>query len=60
MLHWLNLKLKVKEACNGTAGQPERKILRLSDTFGGEGDIEVIVTMLNVNYGKNRALMEAY
>ena len=44
---------------NGTGNQPERKILRLSEAFGGEGDIEVKVTMLNVNYGKNQALMEA-
>ncbi len=44
---------------NGTASQPERKILRLSEAFGGEGDIEVLVTMLNINYGKNRELMEA-
>ena len=44
---------------NGTAQQPERKILKLSDAFGGEGDIEVCVTMLNINYGKNKALMEA-
>ena len=44
---------------NGTATQPERKILRLSEAFGGEGDIEVLVTMLNINYGMNKALMEA-
>ena len=44
---------------NGMANQPERKILRLSEAFGGEGDIEVIVTMLNINYSKNKALMEA-
>ena len=44
---------------NGTVNQPERKILRLSEAFGGEGDIEVVVTMLNINYGKNRELMEA-
>ena len=43
---------------NGTAEQPERSILKLSDAFGGEGDIEVKVTMLNVNFGKNRELME--
>ena len=42
---------------NGTGNQPERKILRLSEAFAGEGDIEVIVTMLNINYGKNRELM---
>ena len=44
---------------NGTANQPERAILKLSDAFGGEGDIELRVTMLNINYGKNKALMEA-
>ena len=44
---------------NGTGNQPERKILRLSEAFGSEGDIEVVVTMLNINYGKNRELMEA-
>ena len=44
---------------NGAGNQPERKILRLSEAFGGEGDIEVIVTMLNINYGKNRELMAA-
>ena len=43
---------------NGTAEQPERQVLKLSDAFGGEGDIEVRVTMLNINYGRNRALME--
>ena len=44
---------------NGTGNQPERKILRLSEAFGGEGDIEVAVTILNINYGKNKALMAA-
>ena len=44
---------------NGTANQPERAVLKLSDAFGGEGDIELRVTMLNINYGKNKALMEA-
>ena len=44
---------------NGTAEQPERQVLKLSDAFGGEADIEVKVTMLNINYGKNRALLEA-
>ena len=44
---------------NGTREHPERQILKLSDAFCGESDIEVIVTMLNINYGKNKALMEA-
>ena len=43
---------------NGTAEQPERQILKLSDSFDSEGDIEVKVTMLNINYGKNKKLME--
>ena len=34
-------------------------MLKLSDAYGGEGDIEVRVTMLNINYGKNRQLMDA-
>ncbi len=44
---------------NGEAKQPEEKELRLSDAFGGKGDIEVKVTMLNINYGKNKILMDA-
>ena len=43
---------------NGTEEQPEQQVLKLSDAFGGEGDIEVKVKMLNVNYGKNRELLE--
>ena len=44
---------------NGAEAQPERLELKLSDAFGGEADIEVKVHMLNINYGKNRALMES-
>lgn len=44
---------------NGTAEQPESSTLKLSDAYMGEGDIEVKVTMLNINYGKNQKLMEA-
>ena len=44
---------------NGTAEQPEKIILRLSDTFNSDGDIEVKVTMLNINYGKNKKLMDS-
>ena len=44
---------------NGTDKQPEEKILRLSEAFGADdGDIEVVVRLLNVNYGCNMALME--
>ena len=44
---------------NGKIEQPEKIILKLSDAFDGEGDIEVKITMLNINYGKNKKLMEA-
>ncbi|MGX8685781.1 MAG: hypothetical protein ACSW73_03035 [Spirochaetales bacterium] len=45
---------------NGERFQPDRTELRLSDAFteGAKGDIQVKVTMLNVNYGRNRKLMQ--
>ena len=45
---------------NGERFQPDRTELRLSDAFteGAKGDIQVKVTMLNVNYGRNRRLMQ--
>ena len=44
---------------NGRSDRPEREELRLSDAFGGDGDIEVKVTMININYGHNKELMQA-
>lgn len=47
---------------NGTKKQPEQVTLKLSDAFGissEESDIEVKVTMININYGKNQKLLEA-
>ncbi len=45
---------------NGTDDQPEERVLKLSDAYDSDdGDIEVRVRMLNINYGRNRALMEA-
>jgi hypothetical protein len=44
---------------NDTDDQPERTVLRLSQAYEGDGDIEVRVTMLNINYGKNKLLMDA-
>ena len=44
---------------NGTEEQPEKQVLKLSDAYQGEGDIEVRVTMLNINCGKNQRLMDA-
>lgn len=44
---------------NGTKEEPERTVFRLSDAFMQEGGcLECEVTMLNINYGKNRKLME--
>ena len=45
---------------NGTSEQPDEMILRLSDSFpeGAKADIEVRVRMLNINYGRNKELME--
>ena len=47
---------------NGLKKEPERKILRLSDSFGGGQDEEVALEctaiMLNINYGYNQELME--
>ena len=44
---------------NGTEEQPEKQVLKLSDAYQSEGDIEVRVTMLNINCGKNQRLMDA-
>lgn len=47
---------------NGLKKEPERKILRPSDSFGGGQDEEVALEctaiMLNINYGYNQELME--
>jgi len=44
---------------NGTDEQPERQVLKLSDAFQipeSEPQLEVLVTMLNINLGKNQEL----
>ena len=45
---------------NGDMFQPDKTELKLSDAFpqGAKGDIQVKVTMLNVNYGRNRKLLQ--
>ena len=45
---------------NGTTDKEDRVILKLSDAFEPEpkSDIEVTVTMININYGHNKELME--
>ena len=46
---------------NGTTDEPDEKILRLSDSFteDSDPDIEVRVRMLNINYGRNKKLLDA-
>ncbi len=46
---------------NGKTEEPDRKILELKNAFEGEADadISVKVTMLNINSGRNKELMEA-
>lgn len=47
---------------NGVSEREERQELRLSDSFPGKDEqtpaVECIATVLNINWGKNRALME--
>ena len=45
---------------NGDRFFKDRVVLKLSDAFidGLKGDMEIEVTMLNINYGSNRKLME--
>ncbi len=46
---------------NGLTDMPEQTELRLSDSFEGDGQVpavEVTARVLNINYGKNRELME--
>lgn len=44
---------------NGTSEMEERVELKLSDNFinGEKGDIEVMVLMININYGRNKELL---
>lgn len=44
---------------NGTDYQEERKVLKLSDSFEKESDIELSVLMLNINMGNNEELLNA-
>ena len=52
-----------KRVCfyNGKAEKEDRTILKFTDGFPSkaESDIEVIVTMININYGHNMELLEA-
>ena len=44
---------------NGIENEPDQRIMRLSDAFIKEGGcLECEVVLLNINYGKNRELLE--
>ena len=46
---------------NGTKNQPDQVIKKLSDSYANKkipGDMELTVTMLNINYGNNAELMK--
>ena len=46
---------------NGTTDQPDRKVLRLSDAYAkkpSDPELELKVLMLNINFGRNRELLE--
>ena len=42
---------------NGTKEEDEERVLYLSDAFESEGDIEVRVKIININYGHNKKLL---
>ena len=44
---------------NGEPNKDDITILKLSDSFDKKSDIEVTVTMININHGHNKTLMES-
>ena len=44
---------------NGTDDKDDQIVLSLTDSFDGDSDIEVKVTMININFGHNKALLDA-
>lgn len=47
---------------NGTEPQPQKQVLKLSDAFEkqlNDVELELTVTIYNINYGNNRELLEA-
>ena len=44
---------------NGTAPCPDRMELRLSEAYDGEGDLEVIAHVININKGHSEELVES-
>ena len=50
-------KLKFFVVYNGSAAAPERRIMKLSEAFGGDDTLELKAEFLNVNAGNNRELI---
>ena len=46
---------------NGADSQKDRSVLKLSDAFMGDsgGRLELLVDMININYGRNQELLDA-
>ena len=46
---------------NGTDKEEDRRVSRLSDAFMGDsgGRLELLVEMININYGRNKELLDA-
>ena len=44
---------------NGTKDTNDKVILKLSDAFNGKADMELTVTMININYNHNESLLTA-
>ena len=46
---------------NGTDKEEDRRVLKLSDAFMGDsgGRLELLVEMININYGRNKELLDA-
>lgn len=42
---------------NGTKDTNDKVILKLSDAFNGKADMELTVTMININYNHNKTLL---
>lgn len=54
--------LSLYNAVNGTEPQPQKQVLKLSDAFEkqlNDVELELTVTIYNINYGNNRELLEA-
>ena len=63
MTECMPTKLNTTKSMTAGVDEPEKTVLKLSDLFperlrGMEADVSVNTTMLNINYGHNRELLE--